>query len=94
VPDRARPAWHLFVVAHPRADALIAELARRGVQARGYYRTPLHRQPAMAPYAVGVGLLPATEELAARNLALPMSPSLTAESAEQVVAAIAGASLS
>ena len=32
-------------------DRLIAALAEAGVQARGYYRTPLHRQPAMAPYA-------------------------------------------
>ena len=43
----------------------------------------------MGPY-VGQGLeLPVTEELARTNLALPMSPSLTAEQASTVVAALA-----
>ena len=58
--------------------------------ARGYYRTPLHRQPAMAPFGGGVAELPATEELARTNLALPMSPTLGASRSEEVVAAVAG----
>jgi len=86
----AAPAWHLYVVTHPRADELVAGLSEQGVGARGYYRTPLHRQPAMAPYA-GVSELPATEELARCNLALPMSPVLGTEQARQVVGAIATA---
>jgi dTDP-4-amino-4,6-dideoxygalactose transaminase len=91
VPDRARPAWHLYVVTHARADLLIGGLSERGVGARGYYRTPLHRQRAMAPYA-GEGIaLPATEELARTNLALPMSAALGREQAEEVVAAVADA---
>ena len=49
-PDGAEPAWHLYVVTHPRADALLRRSTSAGVQARAYYRTPLHRQPAMAPY--------------------------------------------
>jgi dTDP-4-amino-4,6-dideoxygalactose transaminase len=83
-PAGALPAWHLYVVTHPRADALAAGLAERGVQARGYYRTPLHRQPAMAPYA-GSTALPATDQLAAANLALPMGPTLSSEQAAVVV---------
>jgi dTDP-4-amino-4,6-dideoxygalactose transaminase len=88
--DGADPAWHLFVVTHRRADALVAGLGERGVQARGYYRTPLHRQPAMAPYGERAEL-PVTDELARTNLALPMSPALGAEQAREVVAAIAEA---
>ena len=49
----AKPAWHLYIVTHDRADALIEALGRAGVEARAYYRRPLHRQPAMAPYAAG-----------------------------------------
>jgi len=90
VPDGAEPAWHLYVVAHDRAGELAEALAQQGVQARGYYRTPVHRQPAMAPYATGVEL-PATDELARTNLALPISPVLGAEQAKHVVAAIATA---
>jgi dTDP-4-amino-4,6-dideoxygalactose transaminase len=84
----AEPAWHLYVVTHPQPDALIPELGHHGVQARGYYRTPLHRQAPMAHYAVGAPALEATEELARTNLALPMSPVLGAEQAQQVVAAL------
>jgi dTDP-4-amino-4,6-dideoxygalactose transaminase len=87
-PPGATPAWHLYVVTHPDADAALAELGQRGIGARGYYRTPLHRQPPMAPFA-GADELPVTDELARTNIALPMSPVLGAEQAEQVVAAVA-----
>jgi dTDP-4-amino-4,6-dideoxygalactose transaminase len=89
VPAGAEPAWHLYVAAHPRADELIAGLADRGVQARAYYRTPLHRQTAMAPYAPPPDSLPVTDALARTNLALPMSAALGSERAGEVVAALA-----
>jgi dTDP-3-amino-3,4,6-trideoxy-alpha-D-glucose transaminase len=89
IPDGAIPAWHLYVVTHPDADGLLAELGRRGVGARGYYRRPLHRQPAMAPF-VSSGLeLPITDELARSNVALPISPVLGPEQVDEVVGAIA-----
>ncbi|MGI8428583.1 MAG: DegT/DnrJ/EryC1/StrS family aminotransferase [Solirubrobacteraceae bacterium] len=91
VPAGASPAWHLYVVTHPHADALISELEARGVQARSYYRIPLHRQPAMTPYVTGAEVLPVTDELARANLALPISPVLGPAQAEQVVGAIAAA---
>ena len=78
------------MVTHPRAEELIARLTAEGVQARGYYRTPLHRQPAMAPYAgVPPASLPVTDRLSASNLALPMGPMLSADDAGRVVASIA-----
>jgi dTDP-4-amino-4,6-dideoxygalactose transaminase len=88
-PDGATPAWHLYMATHPRADEVIAGLRDHGVQARAYYRTPLHRQKAMAPYAPPPDALPVTEELARTNLALPMSPTLGEERAREVVAALA-----
>jgi dTDP-4-amino-4,6-dideoxygalactose transaminase len=88
VPEGASPAWHLYVAMHPDADELIEGLAEHGVQARAYYRTPVHEQEAMAPYAPAAGSLPATDELARRNLALPMSPVLRPEHAVEVVAAL------
>jgi dTDP-4-amino-4,6-dideoxygalactose transaminase len=91
VPGDAQPAWHLYVVTHPRAPALVEALGRVGVEARGYYRTPMHRQPALAPY-VPPGLeLPFTEELAATNLALPMGPALGDRDVRAVVEAVARA---
>ena len=88
LPAQAEPAWHLYVVVHPRADELIAGLSERGIQARGYYRVPIHRQPAMGPFSDGV-MLAATDELARTNMALPMSPVLAPEQAQAVVTALA-----
>ncbi|HYZ81063.1 MAG TPA: DegT/DnrJ/EryC1/StrS family aminotransferase [Solirubrobacteraceae bacterium] len=91
VPDGTDPAWHLYVVTHPRADEVVGALTTAGVQARGYYRRPLHRQPSMAPYVDELGPLPVTEELAATNIALPISPVFTEAQAGEVVSALAAA---
>jgi dTDP-4-amino-4,6-dideoxygalactose transaminase len=88
-PDGAEPAWHLYVVAHPDADALIERLNAAGVQARAYYRVPLHRQAAMAPYG-GVEL-PATDELARSVLAVPMGAAFEPSDARRVTSAVAEA---
>ncbi len=93
-PLGATPAWHLYVATHPDADAKLKVLNDAGVQARAYYRVPLHRQPAMAPYVDRNGKaleLPVTEELARTNLALPISPVFTRAQADEVVAALAAA---
>ncbi|MGH2896135.1 MAG: DegT/DnrJ/EryC1/StrS family aminotransferase [Solirubrobacteraceae bacterium] len=52
---------------------------------------PLHRQPAMAPFVGELGPLPVTDQLAATNIALPISPVLTDADAGEVVAALGGA---
>jgi len=83
------PAWHLYVVRHERADELGAALAAQGIGARGYYRVPAHLQPAMREFAPAAAL-PATELLARTNLAVPISPVLTAAQAGEVVEAAAG----
>jgi dTDP-4-amino-4,6-dideoxygalactose transaminase len=85
--DGARPAWHLYVVRSERADDLAAELEQRGIGHKAYYRTPVHRQPAMAPYADDVEL-PATDEVARTHLAMPISPVLDREQADEVVEAV------
>lgn len=83
----SQPAWHLYVIRHEQIDAVAAALAAAGHGHKAYYRTPIHRQPAMAAYAQGVSL-PATDELARTHLAIPMSPVLNAEQAAEVTAAI------
>jgi dTDP-4-amino-4,6-dideoxygalactose transaminase len=91
VPDGATPAWHLYAVTHPRADELLDALGAAAVGARPYYRVPLHRQPAMSPFASDQPPLPVTDTLAAGIVALPISPVFGAEQAGEVVAAIARA---
>jgi dTDP-4-amino-4,6-dideoxygalactose transaminase len=83
----SQPAWHLYVVRHDRPDDLQRALADAEIGARAYYRVPAHLQPAMREWG-GPGLeLPGTEEAARTNLAIPMSPVLTAAQAAEVVAA-------
>ena len=86
IPDGAESVFHLYAVQTDDPDALAERLGEAGVEARGYYRTPIHRQPAVAPATAD---LPHTDRAAARLLALPISPVITAEQVQGVVAAIA-----
>ena len=84
--DGTSPAWHLYVVRHPAADALAAALGEAGIGHKAYYRVPSHRQPAMREYAAGAEL-PVTDEVARTHLAIPMSPVLSLDQALQVTGA-------
>jgi len=75
--DGASHVYHLYVV---RAESLPL--------GRGYYRVPVHRQPAIASSVE----LPGTEEAARTNHALPMGTDLTEEQIGEVVAACASGS--
>ncbi|HEX6665109.1 MAG TPA: DegT/DnrJ/EryC1/StrS family aminotransferase [Solirubrobacterales bacterium] len=70
--------YHLYVVLSEERERLAAALSQTGVESRAYYTTPLHRQPALRPYAPA-GELPGAERVAATSLALPMGPALTEE---------------
>jgi dTDP-3-amino-3,4,6-trideoxy-alpha-D-glucose transaminase len=91
VPAGTRPAWHVYVVRHSRADELLDALNAAGIGARAYYRTPLHRQPAMA--ALAGAELPVTDELARTHLALPVSAAMRRDQVDEVVAAVRDADL-
>ena len=83
VPAGTRPAWHVYVVRHERADELVTGLNGAGVEARAYYRVPVHRQPAMREF--GDVELPGTDEAARTNFAIPMGTGLQQSHVEQVV---------
>ena len=74
--EGARHAYHLFAVRSERELPV----------GRGYYRTPVHRQPALGD----VVELPATEEAARTNVALPMGTDLTEEQISRVVECVSG----
>jgi dTDP-4-amino-4,6-dideoxygalactose transaminase len=86
----AQPAWHLYVVGHPQVERLEEALAQAGVGHKPYYRTPVHRQRSMRDWATGAEL-PGTEHAARTHLAIPISPVLTREQAQEVLAAAHGA---
>jgi dTDP-4-amino-4,6-dideoxygalactose transaminase len=83
----ASPAWHLYVVSHPHVERLQAALGAAGVGYKPYYRTPVHRQAPMREWGAGLEL-PGTDEAARTHLAIPMSPVLSREQADEVVAAV------
>jgi dTDP-4-amino-4,6-dideoxygalactose transaminase len=88
VADFAAPVWHLFVVRHPRRDALQKHLAERGVGTLIHYPLPPHLQPAYAEPGLGPGSFPLAEALAREVLSLPVGPHLSEEDAAYVVSAV------
>lgn len=81
----ARPAWHLYVVRTPDPDAVIAGLGERGIEARSYYRVPVHAQPVFDRSSLA---LPGTDLAAAQHLAVPISAAITDEQVDVVVGAL------
>ena len=69
-------AYHLYVVRTERELPI----------GRGYYRTPVHLQPAIAAHMK----LPGTEKAARTNFALPMGTGLTEDQVRQVVECVSG----
>ncbi len=75
--------WHLFVIRHPRRDALRVYLHDRGIGSDVHYPTPPHRQkayPALAPLS-----FPLAEALHAEVLSLPLNPTLTNDEVAYIV---------
>lgn len=87
VPGWAEPVWHLFVVRHPRRDALQARLSEAGVDTIIHYPIPPHLGGAYADEFAGAGL-PVAERLADEVLSLPIGPHLALEDAENVAVAV------
>jgi dTDP-4-amino-4,6-dideoxygalactose transaminase len=79
--------WHLFAVCSDDRKRLQAALTEAGIQSRPYYELPLHRQPAMQPWAPKEPL-PNAERICASNLALPMGTALEDAAVPEVVAAV------
>lgn len=88
VPPGHEPVWHLFVVRHPRRDALAQGLAALGVHTMIHYPIAPHLQPAYASLGLKPGSLPISEAMHAQVLSLPMGPTQTDAQTEHVVAAV------
>jgi dTDP-4-amino-4,6-dideoxygalactose transaminase len=82
------PAWHLFVVRHPRRDALAGWLAEEGVGTVIHYPVAPHMQPAYALLNRHAGSFPIAEAIHREVLSLPLGPTMTLNEAAAVVDAI------
>ena len=90
VAPATEPVWHLFVVQHPRRDALQQQLGEAGVDTIIHYPIPPHLT---AAYAAGFEgrRLPVAERLGDEVLSLPIGPHLAPGDAERVADAVRGA---
>ena len=85
LPD-AQNAYHLFPILSERRDVLQVYLSDHGVKTVIHYPIPPHKQ---ACYREWNHLsFPLTEQIAAQELSLPMSPTMTLEETEEVVSVI------
>jgi dTDP-4-amino-4,6-dideoxygalactose transaminase len=84
----AEPAWHLFVIRHPRRDALAAGLARAGVGTGVHYTTPPPLNSAFRDDGWRAGDFPVAERYAASALSLPMHPVIGDADAQRVIDAV------
>jgi dTDP-4-amino-4,6-dideoxygalactose transaminase len=80
----ARAAYHLFVVRHPRRDALAEGLKARGIGTLIHYPIPLHLQPAFRSLGGKPGDFPVCEKAAGEILSLPLYPELSEEDVRYV----------
>lgn len=85
VPGWTDPVWHLYVVEHPRRDALQAALKDAGVGTLIHYPVPPARQPGYARAGFGLSQFPIAERMASHVLSLPMWPQLGADEVAQTI---------
>lgn len=84
-----RHVYHLFVVCHPRRDALRERLQAHGIGTLIHYPVPVHRQPAYADLGMAEGSLPATEQAAREIVSLPLYIGLKNGDIERITQVIA-----
>lgn len=84
----AESAWCLYVIRHPRRDALKALLDQSGIGCALHYPLPLHLQKCYASLGHQPGDFPVTEKAARECLSLPIYPELTEAQIQRVSAVI------
>jgi dTDP-4-amino-4,6-dideoxygalactose transaminase len=80
----ALPVVHLFVIRHPRRDALQEYLATHGIETRIHYPVPVHQQKAYLDLGYKKGDFPETCRASQEVLSLPFYPEITDEMVRHV----------
>jgi dTDP-3-amino-3,4,6-trideoxy-alpha-D-glucose transaminase len=91
VADGNEPVWHLFVVRHPRRDAIREAMEKAGIGVGIHYPVPLHLQPAYSSHGLPRGSFPVAEQLADTCWSLPIYAELREDDVERVVGALRAA---
>lgn len=88
VDEACESSWHLYVVRHPRRDALAKALADAGVGTMTHYPIPPHLQPAYEALSHLPGAFPIAERIHNEVLSLPIGPTMTDAEVDRVVQAM------
>lgn len=80
--------YYVYVVRHPRRDAILEALRARDIVLNISYPWPVHTMRGFAHLGYAKGSLPVTEGLAEEIFSLPMYPSLNPEVQDSVIAAL------
>lgn len=88
VPEWAAPAWHLYVVQHPKRDALQKTLGEAGIGTLIHYPIAPHLQQAYEAAGYSKGQFPIAEAIATRCLSLPIGPHLDCTGVAAVIDAV------
>jgi dTDP-4-amino-4,6-dideoxygalactose transaminase len=83
--------YHLYVIACPDRDALMAHLGKHQIGCAVHYPVPVHRQHGYAErVTLPLGGLPVTEHVSQKILSLPLYPELSDADVDSVIATIRG----
>ncbi|HWH01585.1 MAG TPA: DegT/DnrJ/EryC1/StrS family aminotransferase [Pilimelia sp.] len=80
--------YYVYVVRHPRRDAVIEALKPYGISLNISYPWPVHTMTGFAHLGYARGSLPVTERLAGEIFSLPMYPSLSPGDQDKVIDAV------
>ncbi|MFC7330958.1 DegT/DnrJ/EryC1/StrS family aminotransferase [Marinactinospora rubrisoli] len=80
--------YYVYVVRHPRRDAIIEALRGYDIELNISYPWPVHTMTGFAHLGYAEGALPVTEELAGQIFSLPMYPSLPEAEQGRVIDAL------
>jgi dTDP-4-amino-4,6-dideoxygalactose transaminase len=81
-------AFHLYAIdVGPARDAIVAELAERGIETGAQPAMPVHRQPYIQERGIDADL-PVTDQAAERSMTLPLYPSLSETEQDLVISAL------
>jgi dTDP-3-amino-2,3,6-trideoxy-4-keto-D-glucose/dTDP-3-amino-3,4,6-trideoxy-alpha-D-glucose/dTDP-2,6-dideoxy-D-kanosamine transaminase len=80
--------YYVYVVRHPRRDAIIEALKAYDIELNISYPWPVHTMSGFTHLGYGPGSLPVTEALAKEIFSLPMYPSLSPDTQDKVIHAV------
>ena len=86
-----RRSWFVYAVRLPTAadrDAVVADLAQRGIEAKAYMPSIHLMEPYRERFGYRQGQLPVAEDASARLLSLPFFPAMTEAQVARVVEAL------